>query len=189
MPNIARWGAPAAVVAGVLWLISIIYLTLDELEYAGDIEDNPVPGPLGVPALPLAALATAIALRAVRSYVTGDGVGTKACFVIAYLGAAISLIPLWPAIFFGPLLVAVGLVLVGAAAMRSRGGASIGHHLHALGLPLVAIASPFLDLAGIMDGSLGVASFGAVLGLGLVWIGVDLYAAKDGTGIGARAAA
>lgn len=189
MPHTPRWGAPAAIAAGIVWSIALAYLVLDELEYAGEIADNPIPGAVGAVGLVLAAIATAMTLTAVRSGMDRDGVGTKTAFGIAYLGTAISLIPLWPAIILGPLLVALGLFLVGIAAVRARRDANMGHRIHAFGLPVVALAAPLLDLAGIMDGSLGLATFGAVLSIGLVWIGLDLNAAQQEPPLGAGAPA
>lgn len=179
MSNVSRWGRPAAIAAGVLWLIAWAYFTLDELQYQGEIIDNPIPGPVGLPALTFAALATAVALGAVRSRLQSDGAGTKVSFGIAYLGTAVSLIPVWPAIFLGPLLVLIGISAVGILAIRSEPHASVGHRIHAFGLAGAAIAAPLLDLTEVIDSSFGVAIFGAILAIGLIWIGVDLDATAE----------
>lgn len=163
--------APVGIAAGLFWLVALAYLMFDELEYSGEIASNPIPGWIGLPALMIAAAATAVTLRAVQPG-PEMGFGTSVCFGIAYLGAAFSLVPLWPAIFLGPFLLMIGLVLVGWAMTRT-GSASRGHLLHAIGLPAMAVTGPLLDLSEVAGGELALIAAVVLMAAGSAWIGVD----------------
>lgn len=178
MSNVSRRGGLAGVAAGLAWIAALVYLMLDELEYSGRIVSNPFPTALGLPALMLAAAATAVALRAVWAAHPPTGLGGKLCFGVAYLGAAISLVPLWPAVFLGPLLLMVGLTLLGWSAIVTGGSDSQGHRVHAIGLPAIALTAPLLDRFEVMDGGVGLAVAVILMAGGLAWIGVDLNAGE-----------
>ncbi len=188
MSKLSRWGGPAAIVGGVLWALALSHQLLGELEYQGELRDNPIPDAIGMMAMTSAAVATGIALLALGSWLGRGGITAKVGSLLAYAGAAVSLIPLWPATFLGPVLLAVGLVLI-ALAGRSRDGSMIrGCAVHAYGFPAVVVVTPLLAFLGI-NGIVGLGLFAAVMSAGLIWIGIEMNARDEATSVPAGAIA
>jgi hypothetical protein len=186
--SISRRGGAAAIAAGVLLAIALIYSMLGDLEYQGSIAQNPMPDAIGMAAFTLGALATGLALWSLHALIGPTELTAKVGFAVAYAGAAFLLIPLWPATFLGPVLLAIGLALIGLARPPAGGFRSVGSTIHVMGFPAVVLVTPLLAALGI-DGLVSFGLFSAVLSTGLIFIGTDMnaraHADRDPMGVAA----
>lgn len=170
-----RWGGTAAIVAGVAWFVGLIYMTLDELEYQGSITSSPMPDAVGMGAYIVAGVATGLGVVSLRALLQGPGAGVGR--VIATVGAALALIPLWPATFLAPVLAGIGLFALGLAALRSNGFKSAGSRIHAYGLPGAVVTGITLGAVGVTSPALP-SLYAAALAGGLIWIGIDMNGSR-----------
>ncbi|MDP9067362.1 MAG: hypothetical protein M3N53_03300 [Actinomycetota bacterium] len=173
----ARWGGTAAIVAGVAWFVGLSYMTLDELEYQGWIASSPMPDALGMGAYIVAGIALALALISLRPLLQGPGAGVGRG--IATAGAALALIPLWPATFLAPVLAGIGLFVLALASLRSDDFKTGGSRVHAYGLPGAVLTGITLGAVGVTSPALPLLYAAALTG-GLIWIGIDMNAVRKG---------
>lgn len=159
--KLGRYATPAGFVGAALWVIASIAGALDEIEYQDATRPSPLPE--WVLAVTIVAGAALIA-----TFVQFSGKPrTRAGRVTILIGAAISLVPLWPFAVIGPFLVAVGFFGSAVAAWVS-GHRTLGTTLHAFVLPLsIPGGTAALEAVGA-DGEYGVVIFMTLLGLGIV---------------------
>jgi hypothetical protein len=173
--NLERWGGHAAIAGGVLWIFAITGFTLGEIEYQDPTRTSPVPEWVAAIALSIGAALIAVAIVSLRNSFAerGGGALAKSGAIVALLGALLAVVPLWPMIFFGPLLVSLGLIGLGAASIRTgvmKGGWS---WWLALGVVPALASGALIDFAG-GDGTNGGFVLAVVLGGGLVWLGTRM---------------
>lgn len=163
--TIRRYAAAAGMLGALAWLIANVGITYGEIEYQHPTRVSPMPEwsvPVGIVAGALL----------IASFVLFSGPAeTRRKLdpgrVIILLGAAISLVPLWPFLFLGPFLVAIGF-FAGAVAALTSGRRSVGIALHAIALPLSLPSGIAFDAVGL-EGAYGGLLFGAVLAIGIGW--------------------
>lgn len=140
-----RYAAVAGAAGAMLWLIANVGITFGEIEYRDPTRPNPFPDWV-VPAGILAG-ALLIGLFAWFSRALAQTGRYGAGRAIILVGAAISFVAVWPFIFLGPLLVAIGFFVLAVSAWRA-GRRSPGVALHAFGLPLSLPSGIAFDALG-----------------------------------------
>lgn len=159
--RVRRHVTTAGFVGAALWLIASVAAALDEIEYQDATQASPLPEWV----FPVA---TVIGAASIAMFAQFSGKpGARAARLAILIGAAISLVPLWPFIVIGPFLVAVGFFGAAVAAWIN-GHRTAGTTLHAFGLPLsIPLGTRALEALG-MDPEYGVVVFMTVLALGIV---------------------
>ena len=158
--------AVAAGLAGaLLWLFASVGSALGEIEYQDASRVSPIPD--WMVGVGIAAGAVLIAAFVQYSGVIGGRDRMGAAKVTILVGAAISLVPLWPFFVLGPFLVAIGFFSSALAAWLNR-RRTVGVALHAFALPLSIPSGGALEAMGF-DGEYGVVVFMTVLVLGIAW--------------------
>jgi hypothetical protein len=165
-----RRAASAGILGGLIWLFAFAGFVLGEIEYNDPTRVSPIPEWVSGIALSIGAILIGAMLLSIRA--RSESGSYKAAVTIALVGAAISVVPLWPMIFFGPLLVGIGLAARGVIAIR-KGKASGPAWLHAVGVPLGMASGMGFDAAGINSVYSGYV-FGFALCGGLIWLGYDM---------------
>lgn len=158
--------AYAGMLGGLLWIAATTGFALGEIEYRDPTRPSPIPEWIAAAALVAGALLIGIFVAAART-TRWDGSETKRARLLILVGAAITLVPLWPFIFLGPLLAAVGFCVLAIGALRS-GDRTPGVWLHGIVLPLALPSGAAFDAVGL-DPELGGLAFGVALGAGIVW--------------------
>lgn len=166
--------AYAGMLGGLLWIAGSIGFALEEIEYRDPTRPSPIPEWMPAAMLVVGALLIGSFVVAART-TRWDGSETKRVRLLILLATAITLVPLWPFIFLGPLLAALGFFVLAIGALRS-GDRSPAVWLHAIGLPLTLPSTAGFGAAGL-DAELGGMAFGVVLGTGIAW---RAYAGSSG---------
>lgn len=176
MGSTIRRYAPAAGMLGALsWLIAHTGIAFGEIEYQDPTRPSPMPDwvvPVGI--------VTGALLIAFFTGFSGvarskSRFGAGGALILG--GTAVSLVPVWPFIFLGPFLIAIGFFVLAVAAWKA-GRRGVGIALHAFGLPLSLPSGIAFDALG-MDGAYGGLLFGAVLTAGIAWRAYESAAAGD----------
>lgn len=171
---IDRRAAAAGALGGCLWLVALTGFVFGEIEYADPSRVSPIPEWASAVTLSLGAILIGTMLLALRRVVPDDRPLTKVGIWIALIGAVIAVVPLWPMIFFGPLLVALGMAGRGIADIR-RGDAGGAAWLHAVGVPLAFASGMLFDTVGINSSYAGFVFAFAAAG-GLIWLSYETVA-------------
>ncbi|MBA2725109.1 MAG: hypothetical protein H0U53_03890 [Actinobacteria bacterium] len=172
--TVERWGGPAAIAGGLLWMFAFVGFAFGEIAYEDATRPSPISEWIAGVALSLGAALIVVAMMSLKKALEErGGMPAKAGGWVALVGAVIALVPLWPMIFLGPFLVTFGLIALGVASLRTgvlRGGWS---WLLTVGTIPALASGAAIEAAG-GDGPFGTAVFGAVLGAGLVWLGTSM---------------
>ncbi|MFN2389940.1 MAG: hypothetical protein ABR575_10110 [Actinomycetota bacterium] len=167
--------APHAGLAGAgLWTGGAVATLLGELEWRGAIATNPIPAWVGVLAIASgAALFGVVLLGTHRTHPPRRGGLGRFGYGTAMLGLALALLPIWPLVFLGPLLVAVGVTFYGLATTGAPDPLGrFGAWLHTLCIPAGLVWGLAFPALGF-DGGLGpLVSIGMVIG-GFVFLGLQ----------------
>lgn len=165
---IDRRAAAAGALGGGLWLVALSGFVFGEIEYNDPTRVSPIPEWASAVTLSLGAILIGTMLLALRRVLPEDRPLAKAGISVALIGAAIAVVPLWPMIFFGPLLVGLGMAGRGIADIR-RGDAGGAAWLHAVGVPLAFASGMVFDAVGINSSYAGFVFAFAAAG-GLIWL-------------------
>lgn len=174
LTRIDRRAAGAGLLGGVMWVMALTGFVFGEIEYNDPTRVSPIPEWASAVALSLGAVLIGTMLLALRRTQPKDRPLARAGISVALAGAALALVPLWPMIFFGPLLVALGMAGRGIADIR-RGDAGGAAWLHAVGVPLALASGMAFDAAGISSSYGGFVFAFAVAG-GLIWLSHEAMA-------------
>lgn len=177
MTRIDRRASLAGILGGVVWLFAFTGFVFGEIEYADPTRPSPIPEWTAALALSIGAVLIGIMLLAWRREEQKRGSST-AGISVALVGTAVALVPLWPMIFFGPLLFALGMAGHGVAAIR-RGEARPGSWIHAGGVPLGIALGIGSEALGI-DGSYPTFIFAFAVCGGLIWLAYDMMVVDRG---------
>jgi hypothetical protein len=144
-----RRAATAGFIGCAAWAVGILWITLDEFEYTGAIDRNPIPSWLGFAIGALGSAGFIIALIAFHeTHKLGMSSMGRWGYGTTLAGLALLLVPIWPLIFFGPLVVGVGVTAYGIERYRLGGSAASGASLHAAFFPIAVIAGIVASFAG-----------------------------------------
>lgn len=156
--NSTRNAGKAAIAGALLWLVGFTGEFLGELEYRAVIADNPLEAWPVRGATALGSILLIFALRAVQREIDPrTGPAGKAGYWISLAALVILLFPVWPMIFFGPVLLGIGLTVHAIAGLAAR-VASTGTWLHALAVP-TGVAAGFAAYGIGLDGGFGIVTF------------------------------
>lgn len=167
----------AGILGGVVWLFAFTGFVFGEIEYADPTRPSPIPEWVAALALSIGAILIGIFLLAWRRESKDQGSST-AGISVALAGTGLALVPVWPFIFFGPLLFALGMVAHAIASIR-RGEASPGSWLHAIGVPLSIALGIGSEALGI-EGTFPTFVFSFAACGGLIWLAYDMMVADRG---------
>lgn len=168
-----RRAAAAGILGGLTWLFAFAGFVLGEIEYNDPTRVSPIPEWASAIALSVGAMLIGTMLLGIRHRETRGGIA-KGGLVVALIGTALALVPLWPMIFFGPLLVGLGMSARGLATIR-RGDGDGPSWIHAVGVPLGMASGMGFDAIGSSNVYSGYV-FAAALCSGLIWLGYDMMA-------------
>ncbi len=169
----------ATLLGGALWTFGLVAVTLGELEWRGEIADNPVPDWLTAAGVAVGSVMLLLGLRAFHeTYGNGLRLAGRSGYWIAFAGIGISIVPVWPFIFIGPFVAGIGLTLYGFERVRLRGAASAGAWIHAICFPAAVVVGVLAALFGY-DGGIGQLAFVGFLILGFGAIGLTLMRTAD----------
>lgn len=171
---IDRRAAAAGALGGFLWLVALTGFVFGEIEYSDPSRVSPIPEWASAVTLSLGAILIGTMLLALRRVVPDDRPLAKVGISVALIGAAIAVVPLWPMIFFGPLLVALGMAGRGIADIR-RGDAGGAAWLHAVGVPLAFASGMLFDAIDVNSSYAGFLFAFAAAG-GLIWLSYEATA-------------
>lgn len=171
----SRAGALAAIPGGICWIFATAAGVLGELDYRG-LTDNPIPDPVGFVIAALGSILLLVGLVNIRR-IQADRGGSPGGpgYYIAMAGLAITVVPVWPLIFIGPILVGIGATIYGVATMASGSIRSLGTWMHVLSIP-IALVTAFMLAAGGYDGGLGMVAFSVLISGGFMSLGYDVAA-------------
>jgi hypothetical protein len=167
-----RRAASAGVLGGLIWLFAFVGFVLGEIEYNDPTRVSPVPEWVSGIALSIGAVLIGAMLLAIRA--RSERGSSKAAVTVALIGTVLALVPLWPMIFFGPLLVGLGLAARGVIAIR-KGEGDGAAWVHAVGVPIGMASGIGFDAVGSNNVYSGYV-FGLALCAGLIWLGYDMMA-------------
>ena len=165
-----RRAASAGILGGLIWLFAFIGSVLGEIEYNDPTRVSPIPEWVSGIALSIGAVLIGAMLLSIRA--RAEGGSSKAAVTVALVGTALALVPLWPMIFFGPLLVGLGMAARGAIVIR-KGDATGAAWLHAVGVPISMASGMGFDAAG-SNNVYSTYVFALALCSGLIWLGYDM---------------
>lgn len=168
---IERYAAQIGIAGALLWLVALTSFALGDIEYQDPTRQNPIPEWVGGAAL--VAGSVLIALFVLRGMDRRRGRGLR---IVVLTGVALSLVPLWPFIFFGPFLAAVGFFALAVSDIRASEGTGAAW-FHAIGLPLSLPSGMAFDALG-MNGGNGGLVFGVVLAAGIGWRAYETTTAR-----------
>lgn len=168
-----RRAATAGILGSLIWLIALAGFVLGEIEYNDPTRVSPIPEWASAIALSVGAVLISAMLLALRARETRGGM-VKGGLSVALVGAALALVPLWPMIFFGPLLTGLGLATRGVAVIR-RGEGDGPSWWHAVGVPVGMASGMGFDALGTSNVYSGYAFAVALCG-GVIWLGYDMMA-------------
>lgn len=174
-PTIRRYAPAAGMLGALFWLIAHVGIAFGEIEYQDPTRPSPMPDwvvPIGIVTGALL-IATFAGFSGIAR--NNDRFGAGGAVILG--GVAISLVPVWPFIFLGPFLMAIGFFVLAVTAWRA-GRRSVGLALHAFGLPLSLPSGIAFDALGL-DGSYGGLLFGAVLAVGIAWRAHETSVSED----------
>jgi hypothetical protein len=169
----------ALVLGGVCWIFGIVAVTLGELEFRGEITDNPIPDWLSFAVLAAGSVMFVLGLRSFNQ-VHGAELSRAGWtgYWIAFSGLAISIVAIWPFVVVGPFVAGVGLTIYGSQRARTLGAASAGAWMHALCFPVGVVVGILAELLGY-DGGIGVLAFLGCMILGLAAMGLKMTNGVD----------
>lgn len=169
----------AALLGSALWTFGLVAATLGELEWRGEIADNPVPDWLSGAAVAAGSVMLLLGLRSFNeTYGAGFRLAGRIGYWIAFAGVGISIVAVWPFIIIGPFFAGIGLTLYGIERARLRGAASAGAWMHATCFPAAVVVGVLAALFGYDEG-IGTLVFVGFMILGFAAIGLRLMRSAD----------
>ena len=178
-----RKAAAAAIAGGILWAFGLTGAVLGELDYRG-LTDNPIPDALtGIAAAVGSALFLLAFISLRRGHKAQGATGGAPGYWITIVGLALTLVPIWPFIAGGPMVLALGATIYAAATLASGKVRSFGLWLHALCIPAGVVVG-FGFAWGGYDGGIGLATLLLMLITGFMAMAYD--AAYSAPPVGAQ---
>jgi hypothetical protein len=161
-----------AVVGAICWAFGATGVVLGELDYRG-LTENPIPEPVGLGVTAIGTVLLLIALITLRRVHVHEGVTTGAPgYWITIAGLALMLLPTWPFIVIGPLLVGIGVTIYAGTILATKKIRSFGLWLLAMNVPVGIVVGFAFDGAGY-DGGIGIALSLLMVLAGLMTLAYD----------------
>lgn len=178
MMKIQRIGMWAAIVGSICWAFGATSAVLDELDYRG-LTDSPIPFAVGTAVTAIGSALLILAFITIRRVHVDQGATAGAPgYWMAITGLVLMLFPVWPLIFIGPLVVALGVTIYAGATLSSGKTRSFGLWLHALNIPFGVVVGFAFDGAGY-DGGIGVITSLLMVITGIMTMAYDAAAYSE----------
>lgn len=176
--KIQRIGTWAAIVGSICWAFGATSAVLDELDYRG-LTDSPIPFAVGTAVTAIGSALLILAFVTIRRIHVHQGATAGAPgYWMAITGLVLMLFPVWPLIFLGPLVVALGMTIYAGATLSSGKTRSFGLWLHALNIPFGVVVGFAFDGAGY-DGGIGIMTSLVMVITGIMTMAYDAAAYSE----------